>query len=433
MKADSEVTRRAFLKAGMLAAAGLAAACTPNPTAEGENPDGSTTEPTAAATTALPLPTATSQPSATQILSSAPTATETLLPSTTPTPQPTATLLPSPTPQPTATQPRLTPTATLAPPTPTPLPTLAPSPSPTARPLVAVPARADLLAHYPQIAQSVVSIVHHPGVWSGSEIQTNVILTMLDAAITQLTGIQDALTAWRVLFDPQEVVGIKVNTISRYTTSPQTAYAVAQRLQDAGIPAEQIVLFDRTDGELRDRGFTLNDGGPGVQCRGAKAWEQPATVAGTTQEIHDVMLSCHALINLPTLKQHGTSGFTSALKNHYGTVSQPGLLHGNDCDPAIPELNALPVIRDKTRLVIGDFVRICPYDWNQMTKEGLIAMSVDPLAHDHIARQILLDRIAADGRSGSYITGRSHYLDTALQQGLGADVGHTEVRRTSLQ
>jgi len=296
-----------------------------------------------------------------------------------------------------------------------------------------VPARADLLAHYPQTAQSVVSVVYHPGVWSGNEIQTNVILTMLDAAITQLTGIQDALTAWRELFDPQEMIGIKVNTISRYTTSPQTAYALAQRLQDAGIPAQQIVLFDRTDGELRDRGFTLNDGGSGVQCRGAKAWEQPATVVGTTQKLHDVMLSCDALINLPTLKQHGTSGFTSALKNHYGTVSQPGLLHGGDCDPAIAELNALPAIRDKTRLIVGDFVRICPYDWNQMTKESLIAMSVDPLAHDYVARQILLDRIAADGRSGSYITGQSHYLDTALQQGLGADVGHTEVRRTSLQ
>ncbi len=418
MKKDKGLVRRAFLKAGMLAAAGLAAACAPSLATEEDTPPASSTlEPTASLAAVPTIP----QPTATQLAGPEPTATAT------------SPSLPTPTPQPTATQPKLTLTVTPVAPTPTPPPTQTLVPTATARPLVAVPARADLLAHYPQAAQSVVSIVHHPGVWSGNEIQVKVILTMLDAAITQLTGIRDALTAWQVLFDPREVIGIKVNTISRYTTSPQTAYAVAQRLQDAGIPAQQIVLFDRTDGELRDRGFTLNDGGSGVQCRGAKAWEQPTTVAGTAQKLHDVMLSCDALINLPTLKQHGTSGFTSALKNHYGTVSQPGMLHGNDCDPAIPELNALPVIRDKTRLIVGDFVRICPYDWNQMTKEGLIAMSVDPLAHDYVARQILLDRIAADGRSGSYIMDQSHYLDTALQQGLGAGVAHTQVRRTSLQ
>lgn len=419
MKAKRRLSRRAFLKATATAVAGLAAACAPSPTSEevrkGELP-GTTTAPEPTAT-GTDMPTSTASPMSMPSVAT---------PSPTGAP-PTATAQPKPTASPTQTA---LPTRTAVP-----TPTAAPKPTltPTANSLAGIPARADLLAHYPKAAQSVVSIVHHPGVWSGNEIQVKVVLTMLDAAITQLTGIQDALTAWRVLFDPREVIGIKVNTISRYTTSPQTAYAVAQRLQDAGIPANQIILFDRTNGELEDRGFTLNDGGSGVQCRGAKAWEQPTTVAGTAQKLHDVMLSCDALINLPTLKQHGASGFTSALKNHYGTVSQPGMLHGNDCDPAIPELNALPVIRDKTRLIVGDFVRICPYDWNQMTKESLIAMSVDPLAHDYVARQILLDRIAADGRSGSYIMDQSHYLDTALQQGLGAGVAHTQVRRTSLQ
>ena len=407
--------RRAFLKGAALAAAGLAA-CAPPVAPEEVHSEGSPT------TTSVPEPTATGRPVPTDTASPVP-------PSPTETPSPTAV-------PPTATRPRPTasPTQTAAPTrTPVPTPTEAkPTATPTVDPLVGLPARADLLAHYPKVAQSVVSIVHHPGVWSGDEIQVNVLLTMLDAAIGQLTGIQDALTAWQVLFDPGEMIGIKVNTISRYTTAPQTAYAVAQRLQDAGIPANQIILFDRTNGELTDRGFTLNDGGSGVQCRGARSWEQPVTIAGTNQKVHDVMVSCDALINLPTLKQHGTSGFSSALKNHFGTVSQPSMLHGNDCDPGIPELNALPVIRDKTRLVIGDFVRICPYDWNRMTKESLIAMSVDPLAHDYVARQILLDRIAADGRSGSYIAERSHYLDTAFQQGLGADAAHTTVRRTSL-
>jgi hypothetical protein len=288
------------------------------------------------------------------------------------------------------------------------------------------------MARYPRIAQSVVSIVQHDGVWNGDQIQEHVVLQMLDAALTQLTGLDDARMAWSALFDPGEKIGIKVNTISRYATTPTVAYAVARRLQDAGIPAEQIILFDRTDWELAERGFTLNADGPGVRCRGAVAWEGSAQIAGSTQRIHDVMLSCNALINIPPLKEHGISGFTSAMKNHYGTIERPSQLHGGHCDPYIPELNALPVIRDKTRLIVGDWIRTCPYDWNRMTKENMIAMSFDPLAHDHTARQILVDRRQAEERPGRYITELSHYLDTAFTLGLGADAEHTEVRKKRL-
>jgi len=92
----------------------------------------------------------------------------------------------------------------------------------------------------------------------------------------------------------------------------------------------------------------------------------------------------------------------------------------------------LLVIRDKTRLIVGDFVRTCPYDWNRMTRENLIAMSFDPVAHDTHARQILVDRRDAAVRPGQHIVGRPHYLDTAVRMELGADAAHTELRRASL-
>jgi hypothetical protein len=275
-------------------------------------------------------------------------------------------------------------------------------------------------------------LVRHDGVWEGDRILEPVVLQMLDAALVRLTGIHDAATAWRVLFDPSEQVGIKVNTISRYTTTPQVAYAVARRLQEAGLAPEQIVIFDRTEHELVGRGYTINADGPGVRCRGAVAWEGAEQVAGTTQQVHDVMRSCDALINVPALKQHGIAGFTSALKNHYGTIDAPGSLHRTYCDPAIPELNALPVIRDKTRLIVGDFIRTCPYNWNQMTKENLIAMSFDPVAHDAVARQVLVERREADGRPGGGITAMSTYLETAVKMGLGGGMEQVDLREETL-
>jgi len=294
------------------------------------------------------------------------------------------------------------------------------------------PARADLLAHYPQATSSPVSLVRHDGVWDGDRILEPVVLQMLDAALVRLTGIDDAAAAWRVLFDPGEQVGIKVNTISRYTTTPQVAYAVAQRLQEAGLASEQIVVFDRTEYELVARGYTINADGPGVRCRGAVAWEGAEQVAGTTQRVHDVMRSCDALINIPVLKSHDIAGFTSALKNHYGTIDDPNSLHRSYCDPAIPELNALPVIRDKTRLVVGDLIRICPYDWNRMTKESLIAMSFDPVAHDAVARQVLVARREADGRPAGGIVATSTYLETAVAMGLGGGLEHVDLREETL-
>ncbi len=324
------------------------------------------------------------------------------------------------------------PTRTSVEPAATPTVTSTPTFAPTPTSLAVRPSWRDLAAYYPRAAQSVVSSVQHDGVWDGESIVGEVVLAMLDAAIVQLTGLDDARAAWRALFDPGETVGIKVNTISRYTTNPEVAYAVAQRLQDAGLPAEQIVIFDRSVHELSRQGFTLNQDGPGVRCRGITAWERSQDVAGVTQKLHDVLLACDALINIPPIKEHGISGFTSAMKNHYGTVDQPGLLHGGDCDPFIPALNALPLIRDKTRLIVCDALRTCPYGWDQMTKENLIMMSFDPVANDTLARQLVLDRRAADGRPGAYIEKRSHYLQTAVEMGLGADAAHIQERRMIL-
>ena len=67
-----------------------------------------------------------------------------------------------------------------------------------------------------------------------------------------------------------------------------------------------------------------------------------------------------------------------------------------------------------------------------MTKENKVLMSFDPVAHDTVARQVLLDRRQADGRPGAYIQGKSHYLDSAVKLGLGADAAHTKVRESTL-
>jgi len=64
-----------------------------------------------------------------------------------------------------------------------------------------------------------------------------------------------------------------------------------------------------------------------------------------------------AVLNLPVLKQHMLSGMSGALKNQFGCIHNPNKMHLDKCDPYIAEVNALPAIRQKQRLIVMDALR----------------------------------------------------------------------------
>ena len=267
-------------------------------------------------------------------------------------------------------------------------------------------------------------VVHtrHAGVWDGGNLQSSAIRQMLDASITQLTGIDDARAAWSALFAPDERIALKVNTIagSAYWTHVPLAMAVAESLQDAGIPAEQIIIFDRSSSELQETGYTLNTDGPGVRCYGTdRAYTGGWALLDRDIAISDVLLSCDALINIPLLKVHGTSGISFAPKNHYGTFDQPGRYHGN-IEQALGALNALDAIRDRTRLIIGDALNICTYNWNDATTSDSILMSFDSVAHDTVGLQLFTAaREASGGNATTTQRKATAWLQYAAELGLG--------------
>lgn len=383
-----KVSRRTFLGWAVAAVVGLVAAC-------GER--------LGLAPTATPGPARSSGPT--------PTLPPTWTPAPTDTPQPTTTLVIP------ATE---TPVATAAP-ADTPLPTATTSPTDTPVPMAAPVSRADVMRIYPEVKSRVVVVRHDGACSSPDDINADAVKQMLDAAIVELTGVSDAQEAWRALFDPTERIAIKVNTISRYATSVPLAYAVAEKLQAIGVVAENIVIFDRTTGELMRAGYTLNEDGPGVRCQATRDYREPRDVAGTTQRLSDVLLDCDALINLPLLKQHGFSGLTFAMKNHYGSIDRPSAIHFDNCAPGIAQLNALPEIRNRTRLIIGDVLRMCPVNWDQAVVGNTLLMSFDPVAHDYVGMQILTDWLSANGGNPAGVTGRAGHLAAAAALGLGTN------------
>jgi hypothetical protein len=302
-------------------------------------------------------------------------------------------------------------------------PTQKPEVRPTSLPTV-LPTTTPAPVDTPELTTSGPSkVVHtHAGVWDGDTLAPDPIRQMLDVSIRELTGLDDAKAAWATLFDPGERIAIKVNTIqsSSYWTHVPLVMAVTESLQNMGIPAEQIVIFDRSTGELRNSGYPVNQDGPGVRCYGTDGNFTPGwTLLDTDIMLSDILLNCDALINMPVLKGHTVSGCTFAMKNHYGTFDNAPRFH-RPIGPAIAGLNALEPIRDRTRLIIGDMLTICTQNWSKATTGDSILMSRDPVAHDAIGVQVLGEVITSQGRSATGMMNTAiQWLENGTELGLG--------------
>jgi len=297
--------------------------------------------------------------------------------------------------------------------------------------------RPDVIRFYPDVPSRVVH-THHAGVWTGTPrgdleddalLSTGALRQMLDASITELTGLADAGDAWAALFSPEERVAIKVCTYgggrgsSEIFTHVPLAMAVVDCLQDVGIPPEQIVIYDRQTAELEGAGFTINRRDPGARCY-ATGYEGSWDLMGDNIKLASVLLQCDALINIPLLKAHGIGGMTFAMKSHYGSFNRPQDFHQGKIERAIAELNALEPIRKRTRLTIGDALVAStrahssrPY-WTLDVVGDAILMSFDPVAHDTVGLQILND-LAAGNRSIARIAEK--WLKNAADLGLGTN------------
>jgi hypothetical protein len=289
----------------------------------------------------------------------------------------------------------------------------------------------EIIKFYPAVPSRVVQ-THHSGAWADAEHKTlvpEVLRQMLDASITKLTGLQDSKSAWNALFRKGEKIAIKVNAFSNsiiWTHAP-LVMEVTKCLIEAGMTPEDITIYDYRSIELFTAGFTENPDGPGVRCAGMDSNYEKDLTEVLTKKINlaTILKNCDALINMPILKSHMLSGISFAMKNHYGSVYYPDKLHGGSMKE-IAALNALPEIKDRTRLIIGDvlsanirYANSYPY-WKEDWFGDSIFMSYDPVAHDTMGLKLLVSELEKDGGSGAALVGMSKaHLDYAAELGLG--------------
>ncbi len=253
----------------------------------------------------------------------------------------------------------------------------------------------------------------------------------LDRAVQAVYDRDNALEAWKLIARPNEVIGLKVNCLAgrgAASTSVALVEAICERLQQAGVPARNIVVWDRLNDDLESAGFHIATASGKLRCFGNDlgGYEEDLAMYGRAGSLLAKTLtrSCDAVINLPVLKDHGIVGVTMALKSLFGAIHNPNKYHSDLGDPYVADVYMLPPIRQKVRLAICDAVTAQyeggPSYMPQWTWrfDGLIA-SRDPVALDYTGWQILEHKRAEMGHKSLRESGRPpQYIATA------ADAAH---------
>ena len=301
----------------------------------------------------------------------------------------------------------------------------------------------ELLAQQPAAVKSRVVVARDAMLRaSGSKVDSGRVFNLLDRGMQAFYGVDNPLQAWKKLARPGEKIGLKVNTIAGrgLSTNVEVIDAICERLQQAGIPSRDIIVWDRTNSDLERAGFHLASDANHMRCAGTDAFgyeEQPESFGTVRSKLSKILTrNCDVLINVPILKDHSDAGITAALKNMYGVIDNPYRLHGHGCAPGIADLNMLPAIRTKMRLTICDATTASfdggpTFDPESTWKHNGVIIARDPVALDYTAWKIIEHKRAERGLKTLLDAGRAPRF-IALAADARHQLGTNDPNRISL-
>lgn len=285
-----------------------------------------------------------------------------------------------------------------------------------------------------------------------------VIRAMVDAVVAAATGAPDAASAWRKLVAPADRVGIKISAAGgpAFSTHRSVIDAIVRGLADAGVPARNVVVWDRAG--LATAGYRETAGGYAVRTiepfvgydlkavftaplEGRLIWgdarfmrrrdhglDLPASREQVSIESHwaKVLGEVTRIINVPVLAASESCGIAGCLYN----ATVPNIDNwrrflqrpGGSSDPYLAELYHDERVARKVVLHIVDGL-IAQYaggpEWqpNYAWHHATIYAGLDPVALDATLLRTI-DRRRKDARLPE-LTPRARFLQTADAMGLG--------------
>ncbi len=295
---------------------------------------------------------------------------------------------------------------------------------------------------------------------------------MLEKGILHLTGEKKLKKAWRQFVGKDEIIGLKVNPVAGkpLSTSHAVTKSIIKQMLEAGIPKENIVIWDRREMQLHEAGFN-EENYPGIKIRGTEqqdaeggfydkdgilygekmidkdwyywadceqeydAYTLPYMVNSgkysyftkiCTQEVDKI-------INVPILKNAGPT-VTLCLKNlGYGAITNTGRLHKTLWADTSAEVCAFPPLRDKVVLNIVDGLKGC-FDGGPGANPQFICnyntmlIGTDPVAVDRIGYDIVIAKRIEEGVQEEELPRGRKFMEMAEELELGvADPEKIEV------
>lgn len=253
---------------------------------------------------------------------------------------------------------------------------------------------------------------------------------LLNNAVENLFEVDQSVNAWKQLFKKDDIVGIKVNCLAGrgMSTHIELIDSIVECLKQADIPDRHIIIWDRSNRDLKKAGYKIRTGKDKLKCYGTD-------LVGYTRELYEfgevgsslsniLVKQCTAIINVPILKDHGIVGITNAMKNFFGAIHNPNKYHDFCGDPYVPDVYMLEEIKSKTRLTICDTLAAQyeggpPYMPQWEWKRNGIFAGFDPVALDAYGWKIIETKRKENGLPTLKEAGREPtYIATA------ADINH---------
>jgi len=258
----------------------------------------------------------------------------------------------------------------------------------------------------------------------GPVVHPEMFRELLQAAVAGVLGTKTIGEAWKMLFRPDDIIGLKFNQSGQdvIATTGTVAEILVDSIVRAGFSARQIVCIEAPPSSAVHEATTP----------AAKGFESNPTDFGSgSDEFARALSQVSAIVNVPYLKTHNITGLTCALKNlSHGLVKHPARYHKNGCCPYIADINLHPRIRKKVRLCIVDALRVVfdrgpEASARTIANEGILVATTDPVAADTVGLSILNEVRAARGLDTvARSPARVPYLADAHRKGLGIAARH---------
>jgi uncharacterized protein (DUF362 family) len=251
------------------------------------------------------------------------------------------------------------------------------------------------------------------------QVDVPTVREMMARGMTALTGDKDPRDSWARFFEPQDVVGIKINCSGApgAMSMPDIVAEIVAKLMTVGVKPTNIVIHERGAGQIRQAHYERFVP-EGVRIESADTWlgYDPGVYAEVTFFGEDdtrsylvrmVTEQFTKIINVPNMKDHGASGVTGCLKNiSYGEFNNVARSHYHAQTETLTFIGTLATIeplRSRTVLNIMDGLRgvwhAGPFSRDKRYRfyPKQMKFGTDPVAVDRFLIDVIDDKRKAEG------------------------------------